>query len=424
MRWKRVSDEFIPFSRPSLTECEIAAVNEVLRSGWWTTGKRVAEFEEAFAGYVGAEHAVALNSCTAGLHVALAAVGVGAGDGVVTSTYTFVATTEVALYLGSHPLLVDIDAETLCIDPRQADTLISALSTQDWRAALSEAVGVGDLPRGCGRYLALETAPTPRALVPVHFAGRAAAMGSLMKSARAHDIAVVEDAAHAVETRSEGQKVGAIGDATAFSFYATKNLSTGEGGMVTTDDRVLAEHMRRLALHGISKDAWTRYDSKGSWYYDVLEQGYKYNMTDIAAALGMCQLGRIEDMAVRRAAIAEAYIRRLGSVEAVTAPAFDEHDGRAWHLFVIQLDPDRLTIDRGGFIDRLKDKGIGASVHFIPVHTHPFYRARYGFETGDYPVAEAVFANCVTLPLYPDMTDAQVDRVCGAVESICEENTR
>lgn len=417
-----MSDDFIPFSRPSLTDCEVESVGAVLRSGWWTTGRRVAEFEARFAEYVDARYAVAVNSCTAGLHVALAALGVGPGDGVVTTTYTFVASAEVALYVGAHPLLLDIDETTLCIDPQQVETLLAVLAGNDWKALLSEAVSAGLLPRGCARYLTLDSCPAPRALIPVHFAGRAADMGAIMCSARKYGIPVVEDAAHAVESRWRGRKVGSIGDATAFSFYATKNLSTGEGGMVTTDDERLAEQMRRLSLHGISKDAWSRYDAKGSWYYEVLEQGYKYNMTDLAAALGLCQLQRIDTMAARRATIARKYSEHLGSLDSLIVPDCDVEGDRAWHLYTVRLRLDKLSIDRAQFIARLSEKGIGASVHFIPLHLHPFYRDRYGFEAGDFPIAEAVFAGCISLPLYPDLTDSEVVRVCDAVASTCREH--
>jgi len=414
-------NDFIPFARPSLSECEISSVAEVLRSGWWSTGPKVREFEERFAEYVGANHAVALNSATAGLHVALDALGVAQGDATVTSTYTFVASAEVALYSGAHPFLLDVEDESLCVDPAQVEALLDAVSGPEVESSIGSRVASGALPPGCARYADLAAAARIRAVLPVHFAGKAADMGRILDVARGHGVSVVEDAAHAVETWSGTVKVGSISDATVFSFYATKNLSTGEGGMVTTQDAALADRMRRLSLHGISRDAWKRYEAAGSWYYEVLEQGYKYNMTDIAAALGLCQLDRIEVMADKRVQVVRAYTERLQHIDSIRLPEFDETERRAWHLFVIRLVPGLLRISRDEFVEKLRELGVGASVHFIPLHLHPYYRGKYGYAPGDFPIAEAAYQAAVSLPLYPDLTEIQVERVCAAIEGICAE---
>lgn len=405
---------FIPFSKPSVTDAEVAAVERVIRSGWWTTGPETRAFEQEFADYIGVPHAIAVNSCTAALHVALVALGLARGQLAFVPTTTFAATAEVVLYADAVPVLLDVEPDSANMDPLQLKEALSVLSAENPDGRL---VSSG-LARGTVRCLKGVLGAEPAAVLPVHFAGQACDMGAIMKSAEGAGLSVVEDAAHATETTFLGAKTGSFGDAGAFSFYATKNLSTGEGGMITTSSQELADRMRILSLHGISRDAWKRYTAEGDWYYEITEQGYKYNMTDIAAALGRVQLRRIDEMSCRRAEIAARYDELLGSLEQVEIPAVDGRGTHARHLYPIRLGDG---LDRGAFIEDLRARGIGTSVHFIPLHLHPLYRQRYGYEPGDFPVAEAIYRRSVSLPIYPDLTDDEVDRVCGAVRAVCEE---
>lgn len=376
----------VPFHRPDLGEPEIAAVVECLRSGWLTTGPRCREFEEQFAAYVGARYAVAVNSCTAGLHLALEALGIRAGDAVLVPTLTFTATAEVVQYLGARPVLVDVDLVTLNLDVEDAERRL----------------------RG--------SAEPVRAILPVHFGGLPCEMDAITAFARRYGLAVVEDAAHALPASYRGRSVGTLGAAASFSFYATKNLTTGEGGMVTTEDPDVAERVRCMSLHGISRDAWKRYTAEGSWYYEVIAAGYKYNLTDIAAALGLVQLSRCEAMWRRRAAIAAEYSRNFAAVEELRVPyPGGPHVQHAWHLYPLRLRLDRLRLNRAEFIEALRAQGIGASVHFIPLHLQPHYRDRFGYGPEDFPTAAAVYPELVSLPLYSAMTDAEVERVVTAV---------
>jgi len=383
--------EFLPFHAPSIGEEEIAAVVEVLKSGWLTTGSKVKELEQQFSRFVGARHAVAVNSATAALHLALAAVGVEEGDEVIVPTMTFAATAEVVLYLRAKPVLVDCNRDTLNIDPA-----------------------------------AIEAALTPRtrAIIPVHFAGQPCESDAILSLARSHDIKVVEDAAHALPARDGSSMIGAIGDITCFSFYATKTITTGEGGMATTENAAWAEKMRMLSLHGISHDAWKRYSSEGSWYYEIINVGYKYNLTDLAASLGLAQLKKCHAFAAARRRIAEAYNDGFSDLAEVRAPVCRAGAQHAWHLYVIQLELERLTLDRREFIEALRQRNIGASVHFIPLHLHPFYRRTYGYRPADFPHAAAVYERIVSLPIYPNMSDGDVDDVIGAVRDIVAAHRR
>jgi len=377
----RALDEYarpssIPFARPDIGEEEIAGVTAVLRSGWLTTGERVQQFERELAAFVGARHAIAVNSCTAALHLALEAIGIGPGDEVIVPTYTFTATAEVVHYLGATPRLVDVDARTLNIDPQR----------------VAEAV----------------TEKT-KAIIPVHFGGLAADLEALRAIAEPRGIAIIEDAAHALPARWRGRMIGAIGDVTCFSFYATKTITTGEGGMLCTDDDALAAHCRVMSLHGISHDAWKRYRSEGSWFYQVVAPGFKYNMTDIAGALGIAQLTKAEAMRARRQEIAERYNDAFAGE--FDLPAFDAIGDHAWHLYPLRL----RGIDRAKFIDDLRARGIGTSVHFIPLHLHPYYRDRFGYGPESFPVSTAEYEREVSLPIYSAMSDAEVGTVIAAV---------
>lgn len=390
-----VRKQYLPFAAPTIGEEEIAEVVETLRGGWLTTGPRARRFEEEFASYVGARHAVAVNSCTAALHLALEAAGVGPGDEVITTPMTFAATGEVIRYLGAKAAFVDIDPITMNID----------------------AEAIPDVLSNCRN---------PKAILPVHIAGLASDMDVIMQIAASQDLRVIEDAAHTLPTRYKGRMIGSFGDITCFSFYSTKTLTTGEGGMATTDNEEFAERMRVMSLHGISKDAWKRYTVAGSWYYEILAPGFKYNMPDIMAALGLVQLRRVEEFHRRRSAIAARYTTAFCELgDQLETPADAPSDGQhAWHLYVLKLRLDRLTIDRDVFIEEMKKRNIGCSVHFIPLHLHPYYEKTFGYTPGDFPRALATYKRIVSLPIYPKMTDDDVEDVIAAVSDICRSHRR
>jgi perosamine synthetase len=399
---------FLPFARPDITEEEIAAVVAVLRSGWITTGPEVRAFEAEFAKSIGAAHAVAVNSCTAALHLGLEALGVGEGDEVVTSTVTFTATAEVAEYLGARTRFLDVEADTLNMSPGAVRRAIATEYVRGADGALRH--------RDTGGRLA--------AIVPVHYAGHLSDMPGFMAISREFDIPVLDDAAHAFPATLDGQTVGGFGGVSAFSFYATKTLTTGEGGMLTTNDQAVADRARLMALHGISRDAWKRYTAEGSWYYEVVEAGYKYNLTDIAASLGRVQLRRAEIMRDGRRAIARAYEDAFGELAEIELPATRPGVEHAWHLFPIRLRLDRLSIDREQFIRELRAREIGTSVHFIPLHGQPFYAKKYGYQKSAFPVAEAEYPRLVSLPIYSSMTPDEVTRVIDAVAEVAERFRR
>ena len=382
---------FIPFHVPFTDRSEIRQVSDSIRSGWLTTGPKVALLEEKIRERVGARHAVAVNSCTAALHLALAAAGVKRGDEVVTSPYTFAATGEAILYLGARPVFADIDPVTLNIDPEKAARAVTRKT---------------------------------RAIVPVHIAGLACDMKPIMDLGRRRGIPVIDDAAHALGTAIGRHAVGAIADLTCFSFYATKNLTTGEGGMVTLDDRRLAERVRRLSLHGLTHDAWKRYSRAGSWRYDVVELGYKYNMTDLAAALGLAQFARFDRMQARRRRLARRYTRLLAGEEAYQTPPEAQGTTHAWHLYILRVNRDVLRIGRDQIIEALRDRGIGTSVHFQPLHLFTYYRKNLGHRPGDYPETERQSARAISLPLYPGLSDAAVDRIGATLRDLARRHRR
>jgi len=386
-----VRASFLNFSEPMLGDTEIASVVDCLRSGWLTSGHRVKEFERDFAAYVGSAHALAVNSCTAALHLGLEAVGVKPGDEVITSPMTFTATAAVIEHLGARPVLVDCEPDSLNLDASQLEAAITSRT---------------------------------RAILPVHFAGQACDMDAIMAIARGRGLAVVEDAAHALPTRHRGRMVGTLGDITCFSFYATKTITTGEGGMAVTDREDYAERMRLMHLHGMSHDAWKRYTKNGSWAYEILAAGFKYNLTDIAASIGIAQLTRADAFHARRLQIARAYAAGLSGLRGLRTPVAADECGHAWHLYVVQVVPEALTIDRDEVIRKLVAMNIGVSVHFIPLHQHPYYREKYGFRPGDLPVASTASRRILTLPLYPKMTDDDVQDVIDAVRSVLKENER
>jgi perosamine synthetase len=381
---------FLPFHRAAIGQEEMDAVMEVLRSGWLTTGPRVREFESGFADYVGAKHALALSSCTAALHLALLAIGIKEGDEVILPTMTFASTGEVILYLKARPVLVDCKKDTFQVDPDQIARAIT---------------------------------PRTKAIVPVHFGGLPCDMDPILEVARTHQLKVIEDAAHALPTRYKGTRIGTLGDITCFSFYATKTLTTGEGGMATTPHEEYAEKMRTLHLHGISRDAWKRYTAEGSWRYEILDTGYKYNMTDIQAAIGLTQLSKCDEMRTRRAHIAARYNDGLRKLDGFRAPEIASSLDNAWHLYVVRAESSVLRISRDRIVEELKCRSIGTSVHFIPLHLHHLYKEQ-GYSEGQFPNAENHFAGAFSLPIFPGMTDDEVNQVIEALTEIHRENMR
>ncbi|ODA41175.1 DegT/DnrJ/EryC1/StrS aminotransferase family protein [Desulfosporosinus sp. BG] len=383
--------EFLPYALPLIEEDDIAGVVDSLKSGWIAKGPKTMEFEQRFAEYVGAKYAVALNSCTAALHLALVAAGIGEGDEVLTTPMTFASSANVVVHTGAKPVFVDIDPVTMNIDTKKIREKISSRT---------------------------------KAIIPVHIAGHPCAMDEILAIAEEHSLFVLEDAAHAVYTQYKGKLIGSIGNATAFSFYATKNLVTGEGGMVTTNDEELYNKIRVMSTHGMSRNAWNRYAEAGSWYYEILSPGYKDNMSDIMAGLGLSQLAKLERMQGMRQEIADHYNTEFGKLPELEVPVELDYARHAWHLYIIKLNLDKLSIDRKKFIEELKVENIGTSVHFIPLHMHPYYRETYGYKPEDFPVAKGVFERIISLPLYPKMSWQDVNDVVDAVKRVIERSRR
>jgi dTDP-4-amino-4,6-dideoxygalactose transaminase len=381
--------EYLPFCVPAIGEEEIAEVVDTLRSSWLSTGPKTQRLQAEFAGYVGAPAAVAVNSGTAALHTALAALGVGPGDEVITTTMTFVSSVNVIEHVGATPRLVDVEPDTLNMSI----------------AAVEQAL-----------------TPRTRAIMPVHFAGHPVDMDPLLDLARAHDVDIVEDAAHALPASYRGRRIGSGPNPVCFSFYATKNMTTAEGGMVTGSPEFI-DAARIFSLHGMSREAWKRYDRAGSWYYEVVRPGFKYNMTDIQAALGLCQLRKLHAFDLRRRAIVARYNAAFVD-ESLETPVERPEVESAWHLYVLRLRPDALRIGRDRFIDELKDRNIGTSVHFIPVHRHPWYRDRLGLAPSALPVANDAFERMLSLPLHPLLSDDDVDDVIAAVLDVARTDRR
>jgi dTDP-4-amino-4,6-dideoxygalactose transaminase len=390
--------EFLPFAQPTIHESDVEAVAEVVRSGWLTSGPRIQKFESEFAGEVGAGAAVAVSSGTAAMHVALTALRPPAGSSVITSPMTFCSTAHVIEHVGCRPLFVDVEPDTLNINP---EGIRRAL--EDERHSVS-------------------------AILPVHYAGHPAELEPILALARTHNLPVLEDAAHAFGASYRGTPIGQVdadehNRAVAFSLYATKNITSGEGGMLTGSE-ALVERARSWSLHGLDRSSWSRYGPGGSWRYEVLEPGFKYNMSDILAALGLSQLSRWRGLQRRRTDLAARYTRLLADVDEVDTPQPRRHVTPAWHLYPIRLRLSALTIDRAEFIEELRGRNIGTSVHFIPVHIQPYYQQRYGFAPGDFPVTMTEFERLISLPLYPRMTDADVDDVVAAIRDTVAAHRR
>ena len=378
----QIRKEFLVFGSPALEEAEIQEVVATLRSGWIGTGPRVARFEQDFKAYIGSRHALALNSCTAALHLSLIAAGVGPGDEVITTPHTFAATANSIVHTGATPVFVDVDRHTQNIDVALIERAIT---------------------------------PKTRALLPVHFAGRPCDMDPIMEIARRHGLSVIEDAAHAIESIYRGRHIGTIGDAACFSFYVTKNLVTAEGGMVTTNNEAWAEKIQMYGLHGLSKGAWKRYSDEGFVHYQVLYPGFKYNMTDMQAALGIHQLARVEKYAQRRREIWDQYNAAFADLPAATPipEAADTYHAR--HLYTLLVDIDRLRAGRDQIVEDLKAEGIGTGIHFISLHLHPYYRERFGFAPDDFPQSRHISERTLSLPLSARLTAQDVEDVIAAV---------
>lgn len=377
--------EFLDYALPLIEEDDIEEVVAALKSGWLAKGPKTMEFEKQFASYVGAKYAVALNSCTAALHLSLVAAGIGPGDEVLTTPMTFAASANVVIHTGAKPVFVDIDPLTMNIDPRKIREKVT---------------------------------PRAKAIIPVHIGGHPCEMDEILALAREHNLFVLEDAAHAVDTRYKGKMIGSLGDATAFSFYATKNLVTGEGGMVTTDDEEIYNKIRVMSTHGMSRNAWNRYDKAGSWYYEVLYPGYKDNMSDIMAGLGLSQLAKLERMQETRREIAAYYNEEFAALPEIETPEELDYARHAWHLYIIKLNLAKLSIDRNQFIEELKEEKIGTSVHFIPLHLQPYYRETFGYKPEDFPCALGVYERIISLPLYPKMSRQDAADVAAAVKNV------
>jgi len=378
--------EFLPFSRPTIEEEDVQGVIDCLRSGWITTGPIVLNFEEEFKKYVGSRHAVALSSGTAGLHLAYMAAWIGPGDEVITTPFTFAATVNMILLNGARPVFVDIERESFNIDVSRVKEKITHRT---------------------------------KAIVPVHFAGQPCDMDEILAIARRHNLLVIEDAAHALGTRYKGRMVGSIGDIAVFSFHPTKNITTGEGGMVSTDNAEYAEKVRLLRFHGIIKEAWSRYRAEGSPQYEVQLPGFKYNMMDIQAAIGLHQLRKLDRFLEIRSRYAMMYDKAFAGIPEIITPGKVPYEAdHAWHLYTILIDIDRLRRSRNEFIARLKEENIGAGIHFPAIHLQPYYRKAFGFKRGDYPNAEYVSDRILSLPLFPGMTEGDVEDVIAAVKRI------
>ena len=389
--------EFLSFSPPLIGDEEIESVVESLRSGWITTGPKVEKFQSDFQSFVGAPAALALNSCTSALHVALAALGIGPGDKVVSTPMTFVSSIHVIEHVGAEPVLVDVEPDTLNIDPAQVEA-------------------------------AIEKDPAIKAILPVHLYGHPAELDPILAIAREHRLAVIEDAAHSLPATYRGRMIGApanddVTNLVAFSFYATKNLTTGEGGMLTGPPDVIADS-RVWSLHGMSRDAYKRYTADGSWFYEITRPGFKYNMPDIQAAMGIEQLAKLPMFQRRRREIVDQYNEAFSAVDAVQRPTERPYVESAWHIYALRLNLEALKIDRSRFIEELKRRNIGTSVHFIPVHVHPYYRDRYGFAPEQFPVAFHEYQRLVSIPLSPKLDDEDVADVIEAVEDVVRDNRR
>lgn len=398
-------DNFIRFFRPSIGDEEINEVVECLKSGWLTTAKRAKQFETDFAAYMGQKHALALNSCTAALHLALEAVGLKEGELVLVPTMTFAATAEVVRYFNAIPVLVDCNEDDFCMDMDQAGEILENLE---------KGRKVRGVPEKHGKV---------RAIMPVHFAGQVADVLKCRELCNKYGIFMVEDCAHTCpayyqDTNGAWTMVGKSADIACYSFYANKTITTGEGGMAVTDNDEWADRMRVMALHGISKDAWKRFSKSGTWYYEIVAPGFKYNMPDTAAAIGIHQLKKSDKFWEERRKLAAKFTEKLSEIPGIILPFEKKNRKHSWHLYIIGLDPDKIKLSRNEFIDKMKEAEIGTSVHYMPLHLHPYYKEKYGYTQEDFKTATKVFNRILTIPFYPGLTDEEINRICDAVKSI------
>ena len=384
---KPVREKYLIFGSPQILDSEVDEVVATLRSGWIGTGPRVVKFEKAFRQYVGAEHAVAVHSCTAALHLAMVATGLESGDEVIVPSMTFAATASAVIHAGGRPVLVDVDRQTMNLDP--------------------EVVAHRITPKTC-------------AIIPVHFAGRACRMDEILDLAKRHDLRVIEDSAHAIETLYHSRHAGTLGDLGAFSFYVTKNVVAGEGGMLTTSNRAWADRIKTLALHGLSADAWKRFSDEGFKHYEVTEPGFKYNMMDLQAALGLHQLQRVEANLVRRQEICARYAAAFSDLPVFLPPPEEERMRHARHLYTLLLDIDRLRVGRDEVQMALHRQNVGTGIHYRALHLHRYYRETFGYARGDLPNAEWISDRTLSLPLSPKLTNEDVEDVIFAVRHTLE----
>lgn len=378
-----MTNRFIPLAKPCIGKEEIDSVVKTIKSGWLTFGPKTKQFEDEIARYIGCKNAIAVNSCTAALHLSLVALDIGSDDEVITSPLTFCSTINIIVHTGAKPVLVDIDKETYNIDHNLIEEKITSKT---------------------------------KAIIPVHYAGQPCEMGKLMQIARKQGLYVIEDAAHAIGSEYKGKKIGTIGNTTCFSFYATKNLTTGEGGMITTNDDELADKLRIIRLHGMDRDAWKRYTKKNSWYYEVKCAGWKYNMTDIQAAIGLVQLKKLDRMNERRRELAYYYNKRLAEISGLIIPKEEPNVKHVYHLYPLLVEPLKHGANREELIKHLAANNIGTSVHFIPVYHHPFYKKNYSFQQSDYPNTEWVYEREVSLPLYPKLKEEEIDYITTKIK--------
>lgn len=381
----------IPFHKPYFNQDEIDEVVDTIKSGWWTTGPKTIRFENEFKNFIGCKYAVSASSWTAAAHLSLEAIGIKPGDEVIIPSITFTATAEIICYFNAKPVIVDVQKDTFNIDPQKIEEAITDKT---------------------------------KAIIPVHYGGQPCDMDEIMAIAKKYNLKVIEDAAHSLPAYYKNKMIGTIGDVTCFSFYATKTLATGEGGMLCTDDEKIADRCSIMRLHGISKDAWKRYSAEGSWYYEVIAPGYKYNFTDLQAALGLSQLKKINTMLNMRKYIYKFYNDSLKDESLITLYEIKKDRQSAFHLYPLQINFEMLKINRSQFIDKLKEAGIGASVHFIPLYRHPYYKENFNLNIEDYPVSEQIYLGLISLPIWPGLTDGQLNYIVDTVKKVLMENKR
>lgn len=377
-----MNKDFLLFHKPFISDDEINEMVDTLRSGWLSMGPKTIRFEEGFTSYIGCKKSVAVSSWTAAGHLTLEAFGIKQGDEVIVPTMTFPATAEIVCYFGAKPIIVDVDEDTLNISLSEIEKAIT---------------------------------PKTKAIIPVHYGGQPCDLDEINQLAKKYNLKVLEDAAHSLPATYKGKKIGTISDVTCFSFYATKTLSTGEGGMICTNDEEIAERTAIMRMHGINRNAWKRYSESGSWYYEVVAPGYKYNFTDLQASLGLPQLKKVDEMWDARKKIASRYTEALKDNELITLHTIKNDRESSWHLYPIKLNLEMLTKNRAQIIDEMKKNNVGVGVHFMPVHQHLFYSESFNLEDKNYPVASSVFPRLMSLPIYPGMTDKSIEKVLSVL---------